>query len=348
VQKYFLSNHPAAYRALLRSFQPVFTKRRLATGLPGTALAFLLAGLALVSAGCSKPRTTGIFVDPAFGPLVPPDTTFMAGIRLDKLRETAFYKTLKGRVDVERRMNLFAERTGLDPQKDLWQILVVSNGADTLFLARGKFSSAGEMEPRLGELGKQRTSYKDYNLIGTPRTSVVFMNPGVAIAGTQTALKHLIDHRAEYKNLPAEFIGKLKAMPASDQAWVLSSGTLPGMKSISPDATGMRSMLSNLVGLISDLQAGFHVDEGVDMEANVDCISPEGAQRVRDTAKGLIGLARLKTPDDQMQLLKLYDTVEVEQKDARVTMQAKIAPELVDPFLQMLTEGRGRASQPNR
>lgn len=268
----------------------------------------------------------------------------MAGIRLDKIRQTPLYKRLNGRFDLERRMNLFAERTGLDPQKDLWQILIVSNGSDTLFLARGRFTS-GELEPKLGALGTQRTPYKDYTLIGSPQTSVVFMNPGVAIAGSQPALKHLLDHRTEYTALPAFFIDKLKAMPAADQAWIISNGTLPGVKAMGPDATGMRSMLSNLVGFIKDMQAGFHIDEGVEMAANIDCISQEGAQRVHDAAKGAIGIARLNTRDDQMQLLKLYDAIQVDQNDTRVEIQTKIAPDLVDPLLKMLSTTRGEAGR---
>jgi hypothetical protein len=302
-----------------------------------------LAVAAIASAGCSRHRTTGIFVDPAFGPLVPPDTSFMAGVRLDKIRETAVYTRLKGQYDIERRMNLFAERTGLDPQKDLWQVLVVSNGDQTLVLARGKFT-IGEMEPKLGALGNERTSYKDYTLIGSPQTSVVFMNPGVAIAGTQAALKHLLDHRAEYTNLPSRFVDQLKSMPAADQAWVVSTGVLPGMKAIGPDATGARSMLSNLVGYIKDLQVGFHIDEGVQMAANIDCISQEGAQRVHDAAKGALGLARMNTPDDRMQLLRLYDAVQVNQKDTQVAIEATVAPDSVDPLLKMLSGAPGQAA----
>lgn len=307
-------------------------------------LALLSVSVISVGASCSRHQTTGIFVDPAFGPLVPPDTTFMAGIRLDKIRETPLYKKLNGQFDLERRMNLFAERTGLDPQKNLWQVLIVSNGSDNLFLARGRFTT-GELEPRLGALGSQRTSYKDYTLIGSPQTSVVFMNPGVAIAGSQPALKHLLDHRGEYTALPTFFTDKLKAMPAADQAWLISNGKLPGMKAAGPDTTGVRPMLSNLVGFIKDMQAGFHVDQGIDIEANFDCISQEGAQRVHDAAKGALGLARLNTRDDQMQLLKLYDSVQVTQKDTRVQMQAQIAPDLVDPLLRMFSATHGAASQ---
>jgi hypothetical protein len=54
--------------------------------------------------------------------------------------------------------------------------------------------------------------------------------------------------------------------------------------------------------------------------------------------KGAVGLARLNTRDDQMQMLKLYDAVQVNQKAANVDIQAAVAPDLVDPLLKMLPQ----------
>ncbi|MGH9695835.1 MAG: hypothetical protein ACRD5Z_16910, partial [Bryobacteraceae bacterium] len=152
--------------------------------------AALLCGAALLGllGGCTRKPAMGVFVDPAFGPLVAPDPKLLAGVRLDTVRETPLYKQLNGQLDLDRRLDLFSRRTGLDPRKDLWQVLVISNGQDILVMARGKFTT-GEMEPELGALGSERTTYKDYTLIGNPRTSVVFINAGVAVAGTQQALK---------------------------------------------------------------------------------------------------------------------------------------------------------------
>lgn len=277
----------------------------------------------------------GVFVDPAFGPLVAPDTKLLAGIRLDKIRETPLYKKLDGQLDLDRRLNLFSRRTGLDPRNDLWQVLLTSNGHDTLVMARGKFTT-GEMEPRLGSLGNQRTFYKDYTLIGTPQTSVVFINPGVAVAGTQEALKNLIDHRAEYKDIPPALSAKLAALPHEDQMWLVDDGALARLRGQGPDTTGVRSMLSNLVASVRTTTVGVYVNEGAQMKAAVDCISEQGARRVHDALKGAIGLARLNTPSDRMQMLKLYDAVQVDQNGSHVAISAEVAPDLVEPLLKML------------
>jgi hypothetical protein len=299
----------------------------------------LLCGCALLGlvGGCARKPATGVFVDPAFGPLIAPDTKLLAGIRLDKIRETPLYKKLGDRLDLDRRLDLFSRRTGLDPRKDLWQALLVSNGQDILVMARARFSVAGDMEPHLGALGRERTAYKDYTLIGSPQTSVVFINAGVAVAGAQSALKNLIDHRAEYKNIPKTLLEKLATLPREDQMWLVDDGALAGLSTRGPDTTGVRSMLSNLVASIRTTTMGVHIGEGVQMEGAVDCVSEQGAKRVHDAMKGAIGLARLNTRESQMEMLKLYDAVQVNQNGSQVAISARVAPDLVEPLLKMLT-----------
>jgi hypothetical protein len=304
---------------------------------------FAAGGLPLLMllSGCAPSRPTGVFVDPAFGPLIPPDTKVMAGIRLDKLRETPLYKKLDSQFDLERRLNLFSERTGLDPRKDMWQVLFISDGTHSLVLARGRFTT-GEMEPRLGELGGSRTEYKDYTIIGTPQTSVFFLNPGVAVAGAKSDLEHLIDHRAEYSKIPDGLDARLKELPTSDQLWLISDGVFPESVLAGPDTTGAKSMASNLVGYVRSVQVGVRADQGVDLQGKIDCVSVEGAQRVRDTLKGIVGLGRLSTRDDQMELLKVYDSAQVTQSNSAVTFSASVAPNLVDPLLKMALRQKGR------
>jgi hypothetical protein len=307
----------------------------------GCAVALLLL---LASYSCVHRQTSGIFVDPAFGPLIPPDTKYMAGVRLDKLRDTPLYKRLNGRFDFDRKLDLFSERTGLDPRKDLWYVLAASNGTDTLVLARGRFT-VGEMEPKLGALGNTRTRYKDYTLIGTSDTSVVFVNPGVAAAGTQAQLRRLIDNRGEWHEVPPALMQQLKTMSVSDQIWAVSSSSLPEASLRGPDTTGMKSMASNLLSYVKAGVAGIHADQGLDFKANVQCISEEGSRRVRDALKGGIGLARLNTRDDQRDLLKVFDTVDVKQSGSDVSMSAQVAADLVDPLLKMIPSLKSAAQR---
>jgi hypothetical protein len=291
--------------------------------------------------GCSRQPPMGVSIDPALDPFIPPDTKLLACARLDKLRATPLYEKLNKRFDLDRRLDLFSQRTGLDPRRDIKQMMLVSNGNRWLVMARGRFIE-GEMEPKLGAFGDARTKYKGYELIGSPGTSVVFLKPGVAIEGTQADLKDVLDHRAERSQLPDEFAAGLRAIPAADQVWLVSSGVFPSSALNGPDTTGMKSLLSNFIDYIRSAQFGLHADRGAELKGNMDCVSSEGAQRVRDAVKGMVGFARLNTRSDQTDLLKLFDTVEVTQSTTRVTLAAELPPDLVDPLLKMPVTGSKR------
>jgi hypothetical protein len=127
-------------------------------------------------------------------------------------------------------------------------------------------------------------------------------------------------------------------MPAQDQVWAVDQGVLRQSQNSAPDSTGMRSMLSNLAGFVTTSSVGVHITDTAGMQGEVDCVSGEGAQRVRDALKGAVGLARLNTRSDQMGMLRLYDAIKVDQKDTTVTIDADIASDLMEQFLKMLPE----------
>ena len=120
------------------------------------SLAFLCALLALGS--CTRASRTSPFIDPDLEALVPSDTVFILGANVDAIKNTAVYQKLLSQVDLPQ-LNQFAEQTGLDPRKDLSQVISVSNGKTGMLMARGKFSQR-DLEPRLEAKGAKRFAYK--------------------------------------------------------------------------------------------------------------------------------------------------------------------------------------------
>ena len=64
-------------------------------------------------------------VDPALATLVPADTAILVGAKLDKLRETPTYQKHFSQMSLPR-LDDFARETGLDPRKDVWEVLFAS------------------------------------------------------------------------------------------------------------------------------------------------------------------------------------------------------------------------------
>src|SRR5271168_4753113 len=116
--------------------------------------------LCLLTVSCLPQKRGTVFIDPSLETLIPPDTIFIVGASVDKIKDTPVYQKLLKDLELAP-LDDFTKKTGIDPRKDLWQVISVSNGKTALLLARGKFSS--EMEPRLEAEGAQRIGYKGYS-----------------------------------------------------------------------------------------------------------------------------------------------------------------------------------------
>ncbi len=105
------------------------------------------------------------------------------------------------------------------------------------------------------------------------------------------------------------------------------------------------SALSNITGFISATSFGLGFDTGAHMQAEIVCISEQGAERVRDALRGGIGLARLATKDNESDLLQAYDAIQVSQDGETVRVRADLAANLTDKLLTYLPSLRNRAGQ---
>jgi hypothetical protein len=303
-------------------------------------VAFLpLAGL-LFTLGCGKPPLAGVSVDSAFRPFVLPSAKALISVQLEKIKTTEFYKRHQQEFNLPQ-LNAIAERTGLDPRRDLAALLVSWDGSHPLLLARGSFT-AGNLEKQLRDAGAERTSYKAYTLLGNPRESVVFPQAGFALAGAAVSVRAALDLQAEGNGgVPRELQQRLAGVPKSAQIWEASSGGLPFAE------TGMRSdlesALSNISGYVSGTSAGITLANGANAQADIICVSNEGAQRVHDALRGLVGFSRLSTNESRLDLLRLWDAVHVDQDQQVVHVRVELPADLADKLFAELPKIASRA-----
>jgi hypothetical protein len=149
------------------------------------------AMLCLALAGCQAKRSESLHIDPSLESLVPADTVFVVGANLDAIRDTPVYQKLLSRMPLPQ-LDEFTRRTGLDPRKDLEQVLSCSNGKTGLLMARGKFRPQ-EVEPRLEANGAKPFAYKKYKLFGDERAAILFLNASTAIGGPAPELRSIVD-----------------------------------------------------------------------------------------------------------------------------------------------------------
>ena len=179
--------------------------------------------LAVAITSCVK-TPPGPKIDPALSSLIPPDTILLAGARLDQLQKTGIYQKHLAQRSVPL-IDDFPKQIGLKIRReDLWELLLISNGKQSVVLGRGKF--ADEAEPRIERPGATRFGYKGYNLVGDEKDAVLLVSPSVIGVGATPALRSLIDNKGKGNGPPAALADQLKDMPAEAVFWSVYGGGL--------------------------------------------------------------------------------------------------------------------------
>jgi hypothetical protein len=302
-----------------------------------TALIASVAACCIALAACGRSTPTVVRVDPALATLIPSDTAILVGAKLEKLRETEVYRKHFSESSFPR-LDEFARDTGLDPRKDIWDVLFCSNGSDNgVLMARGKFPQS-ELEPKLEKDGATRTNYKGYSLFGNEQTGVFFMNASTALAGSTSMLKHIIDNRDRSSGgIPEPLRPLVDSVPADAQVWAVFNAT--GIN-LPFTGKGTAAIIEQLLKSVQNGRFSADLRTGFAFTASGNCTSAESAKQIHDLAKAAIGFGRLSTPGNQPDLLKVYDAIKVEQQNNTVNISADVSQDLVDRFIDTFVAGR--------
>lgn len=287
----------------------------------------------LLAAGCARKPPVGPKIDPALATLIPGDTTLLVGTRLESLERTPVYQKYFANRKFPQ-VEEFARQTGMDPTKDLWELLFVSNGKDNVLLGRGRF--ANEMEPESNQNHGKRFRYKGYNLVGDDNAALLYLSGSTAAIGPTGSLRHLIDQRGSSDGPPQSLAPMMKEIPADAQFWAAYSG--------GPVDLPLEGNLANISKLVSSIQAGslyFDLRTGLSGVAAGECATDPSAEEVQGALKAFIGLGRLNTPANQKELQSAWDGIRVTLQDKRVKLYIDVPQNTVDQFVNLWT-GRGR------
>lgn len=301
--------------------------------------AALVAGLALT--GCNK-TNEGARVDPALSTLVPADTTLLLGVRVEDLAKTPLYEKYLASRELGP-IDEFARRTGIDPRKDLWEILLISNGKEQVILGRGKFSNEAEPKLQLEREGATRTNYRGFTMIGDDDTAVLLMGPTLAGYGDTAGLKRIVDTRDKTNGPPAVLAERMKEISSPAIVWSVFTG------SPVPLPANASANMGNLVKISNSLESGsvyLDLRSGISGKASGITPAEKNGKELYDTLRGLMGLARVMT-DKDISMQRLFDGLRITQDGRIVNLyieeQNEAAEVLFDFFLSSATGRTGPA-----
>ena len=301
-------------------------------------LAFCVAIL-----GCSSTPVGSKGIDPALAALVPADTILLSGIRMNELRATPLYTKMLSQQRLSE-LDDFSRQTNFDPRKDVNEMLLASNGVESVLLARGNFKIQAPA-------GMKKSIYKGATLYGKTGGAYAILDATTAVAGVESAVRRALDQKQSDQKQsgrpgPASLLDRARALPGSGQLWFVSSGwgTLP--ERLAGDA-GNLSNMGRLLRTIENASGTADLRSGITATLIGHCRTDPDAKNLGDAARGMVGLGRLSVPENQPEMLRVFDGIKVEQKQRTVQVNVSISPDLIDKLLKM-TETRPKASAKNR
>jgi hypothetical protein len=141
-------------------------------------------------------------------------------------------------------------------------------------------------------------------------------------------------------------VGRAKPVDPQSQFWGVSTGFAGFLADNMPRA-GSGLDFSKIFKGLEDTWFQANFTGGFRAEVHGTTATDQDAINLRDTAKGLIGFGRLSVPDNQPEMLKLWDGITVEQVARSISIKADIPQELAYRLVELLNSaqtpgGRGR------
>ena len=272
--------------------------------------------------------------DTGLASFIPQDTVALVGVRMDQLRATPTYQKLRARRHFSELDQLKA-RTGFDPTRDVSELLIASNGKDAVTVARGQFHPT--------DTAAKKIAYKGYTLNLHGEGAWALIDAGTAVAGTQPAVRAAIDQYKTGTRSAAvdSLLARGRALAAGNQIWAVSDNP-EAFTSIAPapGGAGNSANMGKVFGQLERLSFTADLSRGIRATAAGDCKTGEDAKAIGDLLRGVVSLGKLSVPQGQTELMRIYDSIQVDQQQNAVKLRVNVPPELLDKLLQLFGAAR--------
>jgi hypothetical protein len=306
-------------------------------------LALLLFSLAGLST--ADPRIDNVLIR-----MVPPGSTSLVGAHMEAIRQTDLYRRMLAErklPDVDR----FAAETGFDPRRDVRELLyVTAPGQTNVMLARGTF------RPNLSSMKDLKVvRHGEYNVFvnaggndAEAKAGFCILDATLAAAGELPAIEAALDEWKSGSHTAAQpLLARVHPASPGAQLWGVSTGVAGFLADYMPRADNGVNFSRIFRGLED---TWFEADFAAGLRASVHgrTQTDQDAVNLRDAAKGLIGLGRLSVPENQPDMLRLWDGIAVFQEGRNLLVNANIPENLMDKLVAMFSPGPGFSPAPGR
>ncbi len=284
------------------------------------ALVFVFA-----SALSAQPR-----IDNVLERMVPPGATSLVGGHMDQIKQTEIYKKLLATQNLSQ-LDEFARDTGFDPRRDVRELLYTTGPQGSVMLARGTFRLTSTTLKNM-----KKTRHGQYDIWDLDGNGFCILDSTLAAAGDIPAVEAALDEWNSGNHTAAQpLLTRVAGINPQSQFWGISIGT-GNFLADHPPAANSGLDFSKIFSSLHDYWFQADFSAGMRAEVHGTAGTEKDAVSLRDTVRGLVGLGRLNVPENQSELLKVWDGITVDQQGRSLSLHADIPQDLIDKMVLML------------
>ena len=281
--------------------------------------------------------------DPTLLGLAPADTKMVAGIYLDRTRNTPFGQFVLSQMKLEdSNFANFVASTGFDPRRDVNEVLVMSNSTEKhspgLVLARGVFNGPAIIAAARKD-GGVVTSYKGVDIVthGKGMQGFAILDGAIALGGEVPAVQAAIDRRrAASSSLDSKLAAKIAQLSTQYDAWFTASGFVAPVGPAVPRPNVPGNIPVSALQSIESTSGG--VKFGVNVQVGGEAItrSDKDAQALVDVARFLAGMLSMNSGNnpDAAKLAALAQNTQWTAQGTKVSMSLTMPESDLEQLLQ--------------
>jgi hypothetical protein len=272
-------------------------------------------------------------VDNVLERMVPPGSTSLVGGHMDQIKQTEIYRKLLSSQNLGQ-LDQFASDTGFDPRRDVRELLFATTPKGSVMVARGTF----HLNPALLK-NMHKTRHGQYDIWSQGENGFCILDSTLAAAGDLPTLEAAIDEWKSGAHTAAQpLLARVTSVSPQSQLWGVSVGS-GNFLADHPPAANSGLDLSTVFRNLQNYWFQADVSAGLRADVHGTTATEKDAVNLRDVVRGLVGLGRLNVPENQPQLLRVWDGITIDQQGRSVTLHADIPQDLVDKLVQLLDSG---------
>ncbi len=292
--------------------------------------------------------------------LVMPDAKVIAGLQVDRTRDSAFGQFVLSHMQLsdESFKKLIAE-TGFDPQRDVSELMIASNWDSSspqsrwLVLAKGRFDLQ-KIQSAAQSNGAATTNFQGapiYSYSGSTApdsdSAITFLDASSAVMGDMTSVKAALGRQRSSAPASSDLLKKVSLVSAKNDFWFITLVPLSEFAAAMPNPNLSSAMQGNMLNGINQASGGIRFGDTVTISAEAITRSDKDALALVDVVKFVASMLQLNRQDNPTagQVSSLLDTLDAKTAGNVMSMSLAIPEQQLEQLFQNLQRPPGPATK---